>query len=308
MQREIFAHTLADVSYVGMKGTHLALPGLNLNQVPAALLGPGNAQSRRPYPNWGDVNYGYPPIGNSIFHSLQFKVERRLLGGFSLLGSYALQKSIDDGSGTMGFRTVGSLAIQDNYNLRAERSISTFDRTHNVVLTGLYDLPFGKGKALASRGGILSAVLGGWQLNAILRLRSGVPITMATVQNLTGSLGGGSRPNRLRSGQLPDGQQQSIDRWFDTGAFELPPQFKFGNTSRTEPDLRGPGTASMDASLARVFRVAEKVSLQIRGEAFNALNRVNFGGPNATIGNRNAGIINSASDARSIQLGARLWF
>ena len=101
-----------------------------------------------------------------------------------------------------------------------------------MVLTGLYDLPFGKGKALASRGGIVSAVLGGWQLNAILRLRSGVPITMATVQNLTGSLGGGSRPNRLRSGQVPDGQQQSIDRWFDPAAFELPPQFKFGNTSR----------------------------------------------------------------------------
>ena len=64
----------------------------------------------------------------------------------------------------------------------------------------------------------------------------------------------------------------------------------------------------MDASLARVFRVVEKVSLQVRLEAFNALNRVNFGGPNATIGNRNAGIVNSAGDPRSVQLGARLWF
>jgi hypothetical protein len=306
IQREVVAHTLVDVSYVGMKGTHLMIQSLNINQVPTALLGPGNAQARRPYPTWGDITSGFPPIGDSIYHSAQLKVERRLAGGFSVLASYTLQKSIDDGSGIVAFRTVGTLSLQDNYNLHAERSISSFDRTHNVVVTGLYDLPFGKGKRFAS-GGLASALLGGWQTNAILRVRSGIPLTMATVQNLTGSLGGGSRPNRLRSGKLP-AEQQSINEWFDPSAYQLPPQFQFGNDSRTEPDLRGPASAGLDLSFGRVFRIAEKVNFQLRGEAFNALNRVNFSNPNTTIGNRNAGIITASDSARIIQLGGRLWF
>ena len=97
IQREILPRTLVDVSYIGMKGTHLMLQSLNINQVPAELLGPGNAQTRRPYPNWGNITSGFPPRGDSIYHSAQFKVERRLAGGLILLGSYSVQKSIDEG-------------------------------------------------------------------------------------------------------------------------------------------------------------------------------------------------------------------
>jgi hypothetical protein len=130
---------------------------------------------------------------------------------------------------------------------------------------------------------------------------------MSTVQNLTGSLGGGSRPNRLRSGKLPS-DQRTITRWFDVSAYAPPPQFEFGNTSRTEPDVRGPGTAQLDASLFRNLRFAERVNLQIRAEAFNATNRVNFADPNTTIGSPAAGTITSAGDARILQFGARLTF
>jgi hypothetical protein len=130
---------------------------------------------------------------------------------------------------------------------------------------------------------------------------------MGTAQNNTGSLGGGSRPNRLRSGKLPD-EERSISRWFDTAAYAVPPQFQFGNTSRTEPDVRGPGTAQLDFSLFRNISIRERVNFQIRAEAFNALNRVNFDGPNTTIGAAAAGTITSAGDARIIQLGARFTF
>jgi hypothetical protein len=308
IQREILPRTLVDVSYIGMKGTHLMLQSLNINQVPAELLGPGNAQTRRPYPNWGNITSGFPPRGDSIYHSAQFKVERRLAGGLILLGSYSVQKSIDDGSGIVAFRTVGNLSIQDIYNLHAERSISSFDRTQNVVLTGIYDLPFGKGQRFLHSGGLASAVLGGWKLSGIFRARSGIPLVMASAQNLTGALGTGySRPNRLRSGKLPDGTQ-SIYRWFDLSAFAQPAQYVFGNDSRTEPDLRGPGNATMDMSFGRVIRLTEKARLQIRAEAFNALNRVNFSNPNTTIGNINAGIITSCGAARIVQLGSRIWF
>jgi hypothetical protein len=174
------------------------------------------------------------------------------------------------------------------------------------VFTGVYELPFGTGKArLAS--GPLAAVVGGWQVNGILTLRSGVPLSMGTVQNLTGSLGGGSRPNRLRGSALGAGER-SIGRWFDPTAFSLPPQFQFGNTSRTEPDVRAPGTIQLDFSLFRNIRFGERVNFQIRGEAFNATNRVNFLGPNTTIGGPGVGTITAAENARIIQLGARLTF
>lgn len=176
-----------------------------------------------------------------------------------------------------------------------------------MVVAGVYELPFGRGKRFASGGGPISALIAGWQSNAILSLRSGAALPMLTAQNLTGSLGGGSRPNRLRSGALPE-SQRSIQRWFDVAAFEAPPQFSFGNTSRTEPDLRGPGLAQLDFSIFRNIRFGESVNFQIRLEAFNALNRTNFSDPSTTIGASAAGVINSAAAARSIQLGARISF
>jgi len=306
IQREVLSHTLLEVTYVGQKGTRLPIAGIELNQVPTNLLGPGNAQPRRPYPNLNSVNYPFMPVSNSIFHSVQIKAEHRFSSALNLLGWYSVGKSIDDSSGIAAFRTIGTLSVQDNTNLRAERAISTFDRTHSAVMTGVYELPFGKGKSHATSGP-LAAIVGGWQINGILTLRSGVPLSMTTVQNLTGSLGGGSRPDRLRSGALPGGQA-SIVRWFDPTAFALPAQFQFGNTSRTEPDVRGPGTIQLDFSLFRNIRFNERFNVQIRGEAFNATNRVNFLGPNTTIGSPAVGTIIGSENARIIQLGARLTF
>ena len=307
IQREMLRNTLFELTYVSQKGTRLPVAGVELNQVPTALLGPGNAQLRRPYPNLNSVNSPYKPVGNSIYHALQMKLEHRFASGLNLLGWYSFGKSIDDSSGIQGFRTIGTLSVQDNYNLRAERSLSTYDRPHTAVMTAVYELPFGAGKPFAGGNKALSAVVGGWQVNGILTLRSGVPLSMGTSQNNTGSLGGGSRPNRLRSGQLPE-SERSVARWFDTSAYAAPPQFQFGNTSRTEPNVRGPGTAALDFSLFRNIRVGERVNFQIRAEAFNALNRVNLNDPNTSIGSPAVGTITASNDARIVQLGARFTF
>jgi hypothetical protein len=307
IQHGLFADTLLDVTYVGKKGTHLSIGDQQLNQVPANLLGPGDAQSRRPYPTRGNITYTASPVGNSVYHGVYIKMERRLSQGLSLLGWYSLAKSIDSSSGYKTFLVLGTTMIQDHHNIAAERSISTFDRTHTAVITGIYELPFGKGKTFGNQGGVLAALAGGWQMNGILTLWGGLPLSMGTAQNLTGSLGGGSRPNRLRSGVLSS-SEQSITMWFDPSAFAQPAQFTFGNTSRTEPDLRGPGTAAVDFSLYRNMSLAERVKLQIRAEAFNALNRVNFYTPNTTIGSAGVATITSAAAARIIQLGARVVF
>ena len=220
-----------------------------------------------PIPTRGNISYNDNPVANSIYHAVHIKVERRFAGGFNLLGWYSLSKSIDNSSGILAFRTLGTLSIQDNYNLAAERSISTFDGTHTSVVTGIYELPFGGGRRFANQGGILGALAGGWQMNSILTLRGGVPLSMSTSQNLTGSLGGDSRPNRLRDGEFSY-SERSILRWFDPSAFDQPAQFTFGNTSRTEPGIRGPGTVELDFSLYRNIAVTERAKAQIRARGF----------------------------------------
>jgi hypothetical protein len=296
-----------DLTYVGQKGTHLQMNNQNINQVPDQDLGPGNLQLLRPYPNLGNVNLSFLPVGNSIFNSIQVKMERRLSRGLNLLAWYTFQKSIDDASADMSTGAIGTTALQDNYNFRAERSISTFDRPQNLVASALYELPFGKNQRFLGQGGALAAIVGGWHANALLTLRSGLPLSMACSVNNTGSLGGGCRPNRLSSGVL-SGSAQSVSEWFNVAAFQLPPNYQFGNDSRTEPALRGPGTATLDLALFRAINVTERMVLQIRAEAFNSLNRTNLDPPATTIGALGAGVITTAESPRILQLGARISF
>lgn len=307
LQQQVWGSTLLDATYVGQKGIHLQVNAQNVNQVFAQNLGPGNAQLLRPYPALGDVNLAFLPVANSMFHSLQLKVERRLSGGLNLLSWYTLQKSIDNSSADMSTGAIGVITVQDNHNFRAERSLSTFDRTHNFVTSALYELPFGKNQKFLSGGGILAAIPGGWHTNALATIRGGLPLSMTCSANTTGSLGGGCRPNRLSDGNL-SGSAQSIRQWFNIAAFQNPAQFRFGNDSRTEPDLRGPGVVTVDLALFRSVEITERINLRIRAEAFNSLNRANFGSPATSIGAAGVGIITTADSPRIIQLGVRISF
>jgi hypothetical protein len=122
VQRELPSRILVEIGYVGTKGNHLQLNN-NLNQVPAQLLGPGNAQARRPYPNIGSIGASYEPIGNSIYHALQIRMEKRLSHGLMATATYVFSKSIDDSSGLFGFRTFNLTSPQNYYNLHLERSV-----------------------------------------------------------------------------------------------------------------------------------------------------------------------------------------
>ena len=130
---------------------------------------------------------------------------------------------------------------------------------------------------------------------------------MSTVTNLTGSLTGSERPNRLRNGAL-SGTARSIYQWFDPSAFALPPAFTYGNDSRTEPQMFGPGAFNVNFLLGKEFRVDEKRIVEFRGEFTNALNHFNPGTPNMTIGFAGAGTITSGNSGRSIVLALKLRF
>jgi hypothetical protein len=306
-QRELPGALVVEGGYLGTRGLHLEM-NINLNQVPPALLGPGNAQLRRPYPEVNNINSGRSaPIGASTYHSLQLRLERRLKNGVAMHAAYTLSKSIDNASGVHDWRDYGFSAVQNNHDLRAERSVSGFDRTHNLGFDAVWQLPFGSGRKYLATRGILGHILGGWNLSTLSTLRTGRPLVMGTQGNRTGSLGGGSRPNRLNDTPLP-GNQRSRLRWFNPAGFELPPQYVFGDTSRTEPRLRGPGNLNLDFLLAKEFRFRENVRLQLRSELFNAMNHYNPGMPNTSIGNLAAGVITGGNAGRVVQLSLRLHY
>lgn len=306
IQRELPSHTLVEAGYVGTKGNHLQM-NTNLNQVPAQLLGPGDAQARRPYPNIGSIGASYNPLGNSIYHALQTRVEKRFSHGLLARANYVFSKSIDDASGVFGFRTFGLSSVQNAYNLHLERSVSSFDITQNFAWSFSSELPFGKSRHWLNRGGVVNAILGGWNLSAISTLSSGLPLVMSTVSNQTGALFGSSRPNRLRDGTL-SGSARSIYQWFDPSAFAPPPAFAFGNDSRTEPQMRGPGAFNLNGLLGKEFHIDERRIIEFRGEFTNMLNHFNPSMPNMTIGFAGAGTITSGNSGRNVVLALKLRF
>ncbi len=303
IQRELPLGMVATIGYVGGKGTYVDAVGLNINQ---PIPGPGAVAARRPYPNLSDAT-GVVPWGNSTYNSMQTQVERRL-GAVRVTGAWTWSHSLDDTSGESS-----NTPIQNSRDLEAQHASSTFDIRHKLAVSGTYELPFGHGrKWMSGSGRTVDAVLGGWQINNILTLATGLPFT-PVMQTSTLNTGSGTQfPNRIASGVLPS-DQRSIDHWFDASAFTAPPQFTFGNSGRNI--LYGPGTKQIDLSLFKSFRFTESRRVEFRAEAFNALNTPQFNNPNATIGFTGVGKITSAGSptvyqrtSRQIQLALKLYF
>jgi hypothetical protein len=268
--------------------------------------GPGAVVSRRPYPNLSDST-GVAPWGNSTYNSLQTTFERRM-GSVRFSTAWTWAHSIDDTSGESS-----NSPIQNSRNLAAQRGSSTFDVRHKLTISGTYELPVGRGKRwLSSAARPLDWVVGGWQLNNIATLQTGLPFT-PVMQTSTLNTGTGSQfPNRIASGELPS-DQRTIDRWFDPSAFVAPGQYQFGNSGRNI--LYGPGTKQLDLSLFKSFAIQEHRRLEFRAEAFNALNTPQFNNPNASIGFAGVAKITSAGSptvyqrtSRQIQLALKLYF
>jgi hypothetical protein len=175
---------------------------------------------------------------------------------------------------------------------------------HRFFTAGVWDLPFGKNRRWASAGAI-SHLVRGWQISPILEVQKGLPVTPSVNGNPVNTTGG-QRPDRLRDGNLSRGER-SPDRWFDPSAFSVPAPFTFGNSAANV--LYGPGLANLDLTVARTFRITEKISLDFRSEFFNVFNDAHFSFPNTVVNTPQAGLISeTSSSARQIQFGAKLIF
>ncbi len=291
VQRQLGAGFVAQIGYTGSEAHKLA-GGSNVNQ---AYPGTGDVNARRPYSGFSNITVRGQRI-SSNYHALLGQLERRFSNGFNILASYTYGHSIDGGSGGGDQNDPG---VQDARNLASQRASSNFDVKHRFVLSGVYELPFGK------KPGMLGTLIRDWQISGIYSHQTGQPFTVTLSKDPTAT-GTTARPDRLRDGSLPAGQR-SVNHWFDTSAFVAPSCPCFGNSGRNI--LRGPGLFNVDVSIARDFRFTERMRLQFRSEAFNLFNHPNLGLPAASIGAADAGIIGSVvSPERQIQFALKLYF
>lgn len=305
VQREVSSELVLSVGYNGTRGVHL-LGARDINQPAASPMMP----NLRPLPFFSDINQ-IESASSSIYHSLQWQLQCRFREGLTGLFGYTWSQSIDNASGFFSSRGDANYP-QNSYDIGAERGRSSFNAPHRFVGSFAYDLPVGAGRRLAgSAAGLAGTLISGWSINSIITLQAGQPFTVALPGELDNSntgrsifgFGAGDRPNLVGDPQLANPDPA---RWFDAGAFAMPPFGSFGNAGRNV--VVGPALRNIDFSLLKDTRLGESATLQFRAEIFNLFNTPNFNQPNNFFGTPGFGRTLSARDGREIQFGVKLLF
>lgn len=298
VQRRLPFDTVLTIGYVGNKGTHIDQT-VELNApAPSILPNPGG---RRPIPTFVDGPGGptrnlnrlrwLTSDGNSWYHALQVNAQKRFGKGLQLGFAYTYSKALGEGYG----RNEGGGAVSNSYqnpkNRAAEKTRYGFDFRHSAVINFLYELP----TIPAFKDNFGKHVFGGWQMNGIVVLRSGLPFSVLQ-GNTINTLEGQIRPDRLSSGKLDN---PTVNKWYDPDAFRVVTCAQPGDNntpagqarnqylaqfchygSAGQGILEGPSFKNVDYSLIKNTQLTEKLRLQFRAEIFNIFNTPQFAVPN----------------------------
>jgi len=347
IQRQLSAATVFEVSYNATIGAHLLSYNKNPNQVPfelyrrygrgllsSAINSPAAVaaglsrpyasidadyggrpvsvvQTLRPYPQYQAIQTGSgqgDKSGHSSYHAMVLKMDRRFAQGLSFQGSYVLSKILTDADSYDG----GTAAL-DHYNRGLEKSIGIFDQTHNLKLSYIYDLPFGKGRRWMTSGRALNAVLGNWRIAGIQFYSSGYPISLTNSINYLIFNGRSAAQIQTYDGWIA---QHERPNWRGSDRFFQPPSFfgpqsteQLGNSTRQNPKARTPAGYTENFSLAKSFPAGERLRLDLRFEVFNAFNRSRFSTGATNIESPTFGQVNSTvNQPRRMQLGLKLYW
>ncbi len=262
-----------------------------------------------PFPQFSGVSVINSTSGNSTYHALNLKAQKRFRAGFTFLLAYTAGKLITDMNNQLGpiGQNNGS-SVQNWQNLRLERSVSEMDVSQQFSASYVYELPFGPKKRLfGSVRGAAAVLAGGWQFNGVATRRTGFPLAMEA--SITG---GGNRPNSTGTSAAFDQSRprnQQLAQWFDTSQFILPAAYSMGNVGRTLPDVRGPSLTNFDMSLFKNQKLSERLTAQFRFEYFNIFNTPHFWMPNTSMGSLQFGRITGTTGLPRVgQVGLRLIF
>jgi hypothetical protein len=319
VQRDLSHNWLLDLSYVGNSGSNEVIIN-DINQAAPQTTASGTAdlQSRRPNTNYNSI-IGTLPWGTSNYNGLQAKIEKRFSSGLYLLDSFTWSKAIDitgqslDGGGNCSNCGNSIPSVQNIYNWKADRGISAYNHPLVNVTSLVWSLPVGKSQwLLPNLNRVWETVLGGWQMTDILQALSGNPLTFAYSPNSNQEVSAlisiygrnAYRPNQTGSAVA---SSKSYTQYFNAANFSTPAaNAPFGNSPRNA--VRGYGFWQLDTGLTKDFHLTDKAHLQFRAEAFNLLNKTNFGDPNTNYSSTTFGVITSTRDARQLQMAAKIVF
>jgi hypothetical protein len=293
--------TTVELNYVGSHGSHLLMRRNIAQAFPYTPERPTVAE-RKPFPNFAlyvDSEWS----GWSDYHALNAVLTHRGRG-LVATAAYTWGKSTDAKSAAAGIGNdlSGWQGFLNNHDPERDHGLSEFDVVHRFVASFVWDLPFGQGERWgAGATGLKQALIGGWQLNGIWLWQGGMPMTIAALD--VGQVLDSAGLNRADIvGDIHAGGG-TVDEWFNTAAFAQPAFGEFGNSGRSI--LRGPGINNVDLGLFKNFSFGP-TTLQLRVEAFNALNHPQWSGVSNRLWLPDFGVVTGARDGRIVQLGAKL--
>jgi hypothetical protein len=306
--QEIAKSTVIELQYLGSKSTHIE-NSLDYN---ATQPGPGNVQTRIPWPKWNRV-FGFNSGGAANYNALLASAEKRMGKGLMFKGAYTFSKTLAKN----GARSSGNVGqVQNPFDLRQNDGYSSDNIPHRFTANFLYEMPFGHGRTFgAGVNKAVDMVLGGWTVSGIVTLHSGYHLTGPTIAaaNCNSSPTNVCRPDVIAAHWL-GGSGLVTPRW-NRDAFDWPLNTakhaaqapRFG--SATMNMLRGNAVNTFDAGIFKNFVFKEHYRFEFRGEMFNAFNHTNFANPNTSVENANFGRTFSTSIApRTIQLGLKFYW
>ena len=335
LQAELPSQSVLEVNYTGSRGTHLFVPFTSLTPIHPVYwpLGRNTLTGAVPNPFYGvitdarsqlsrptvqlfrllrnmphfdgaDVATSEPPRGDSNYHALQLKWEKRYSNGLTMLAHYTWSKMIDNishSSGNVNWLG-GGTNLQNPFDLRGERSLSSHDAAHATAITGAYELPFGKSRKWGSNWNRwVDWLAGGWEVSAVARTRSGMPLH---VTQSGGSIWNGTqRPDLVGDPSTSGSVQSRLAQWFNQAAFAKPATDVPGTAPRNLK-YRGPAINTFNAALLKSFATVEGQRLEFRLEADNAFNHPIFSDPGTSYGSTGFGSITGTKvGPRNMQIG-----
>jgi hypothetical protein len=344
VQQQFGSTMVLDVAYAGAKGTHLPFGGLSRSALPDSYVNADpanianlaasspnpffgvinptyavgsstvtNLHMLSPYPQYNGVSQDAAALADSDYSALQVKFQKRFGGGASIGAGYTYSKLIDSNDTiTSWLETSSAGTIVDPNNLKLQKSLSANDIRNRLVVSYIYDIPVGRGKAfLPNISRLADSVIGGWGVEGISTFQSGYPIPMSESTNTNSPFGMGqwvsTIPGCDRKAR-PAGTNK-LAEWFNTACYTQTAVANFGNDGRVDSAVKEPGIDNWDASVYKNVSIDKdgRSSVQFRAEFFNLFNRTQFGAVNGTFGGGSFGQISSqANNPRLIQFALRI--
>jgi len=290
IQRDLGAGFFTEIGYLGTKGTRLDVL-TTPNQGP-----PGTGFRSQVYTYDSSV-------GDSIYHALQTRLQRRFRHGISMQALYTFSKSIDDSS---TFGGAGNTVAQNWLDLAAERGLSSFDRRHVLTMSWVLTSPFGSDASHFAANGLAGTLLRNWQLTGGLTAETGTPLTArvgSTGVGLAATGGVGSGRAEATGDSI-----SAATGFFNTNAFtSVVPAGEFGDAGRNT--IPGPGLVSLNLGFGRSFQLGDSHRrMELRLEGTNVLNQVSYTSVYTVVGASNYGLAAAAAPMRSMNAVLRFRF